>query len=243
MWLRLCVIVGGIFLLSGDRFTVEYRLSGNEQEAYAKAKDICIEQTVEFPEELLTHQFIREAIVGRIEQFRSGEGCYYAVISYAVETVASEFTQLLNVIFGNISIKPGIRVENLDLPASLLKLFKGPRFGQAGLRRLLGVPVRPLLFTALKPMGLSAPELAEMAYQMALGGIDIIKDDHGLTDQAFAPFEKRVALCAEAVARANSETGQRCIFVANITAPAQQVWARAAHAKAVGAEGLCLRRP
>lgn len=226
-------------LLSGDRFHVKYRLTGTEQEAYLKAKDICLEQTVEFPEELLPQNFIRESIVGHIESFNaSGDQAYHAVISYAVETTANELTQLLNVIYGNISIKPGIRVESVDLPDALLQRFRGPRFGRDGLRSLLDIPVRPLLFTALKPMGLSAQELAGIAYQLAFGGIDIIKDDHGLTDQCFAPFEERIRLCAAAVQEANSKTGRKSIFVANVTAPSHQVVAKAHQAKAAGAGGI-----
>ncbi|HEX2954188.1 MAG TPA: RuBisCO large subunit C-terminal-like domain-containing protein, partial [Bacillota bacterium] len=80
--------------------------------------------------------------------------------------------------------------------------------------------------------------LASMAFQCALGGIDIIKDDHGLTNQVFAPFEDRVARCAEAVARANRETGRHSIYVANITAPADQILYRARIAKERGAGGV-----
>ena len=36
-------------LFSSERFSVTYRLFGSEKEARAKAEDICIEQTVEFP--------------------------------------------------------------------------------------------------------------------------------------------------------------------------------------------------
>ena len=43
-------------------------------------------------------------------------------------------TQLLNVIFGNSSIQPGLRVEDVSLPEALLGRFAGPRFGTAGLR-------------------------------------------------------------------------------------------------------------
>lgn len=53
------------------------------------------------------------------------------------------------------------------MPNSLLQHFPGPRFGQAGLRRLVGVDTRPLLGTTLKPMGLSAGDLAGLAYQPA----------------------------------------------------------------------------
>jgi len=229
------------YVLSGERFLVIYKLSGSEKEAYAKAQDICLEQTVEFPGELVPDGVIRESIVGRIESFESyDENSYKATISYAVEISANELTQLLNVIFGNISIKPGIRVEHLELPESLLSNFKGPRFGREGIRKLLGVEKRPLIFTALKPMGLSAKELSELAYKFALGGIDIIKDDHGLSNQPFSPFAERVRLCVEAVKRANMKTGRNTIYVPNITSPFGEIVDRAKLAKEMGAGGLLI---
>jgi len=210
--------------LSGERFRVVYRIVGDAAEARDKAHAICLEQTVEFPGELVPPGDIRDQIVGRIESFEPiGAQRCEAVISYAIETSGFELPQLLNVVFGNTSIKPGVRVERLDLPQSLLRWFGGPRFGRAGLRAWLDVPQRPLLCTALKPMGLPAAALAELAYQFALGGIDVIKDDHGLADQPFAPFRERVQRCADAVARANGETGYRCIYMPNITAPADVI--------------------
>ena len=68
-------------------------------------------------------------------------------------------------------------------------------------------------------MGLSCTELADLAYRFALGGMDMIKDDHGLTDQCCSRFEERVKRCAEAVQRASRETGLPSIYIANITAP------------------------
>jgi ribulose-bisphosphate carboxylase large chain len=226
-------------LFSGDRFSVTYRLFGNEKEACVKAEDICIEQTVEFPGDLVPEGIIRDHVFGRIESFGPwGPDSYKAIISFAVEIAAGELTQFLNVLFGNSSIKPGIRVEHLDLPESLLRCFKGPRFGREGLRRLLNVPKRPFLSTALKPMGLSSKELADLAYQFTLGGMDLIKDDHGLSNQSCSPFEERVGLCAEAVQRGNKETGQCTIYVANVTAPQNEVVKRARIAKEAGAGGL-----
>ncbi|MBI3361135.1 MAG: ribulose 1,5-bisphosphate carboxylase large subunit [Chloroflexi bacterium] len=226
--------------LSGERFSVVYHLTGTEAEARAKAADICLEQTVELPDDLLTGD-IRGQIVGRVAWLRQIEsGVFEAAISFARETVGGELTQLLNVIFGNISLKPGIRVERLELPESLLRSFRGPRFGRDGLRARLGVPHRPLLCTALKPMGMTAAEMAELAYQLALGGIDIIKDDHGLADQPFCPFEERVKLCADAVARANEQTGRRCVYMPNVAAPADRVLDRALFAKQTGAGGLLI---
>jgi ribulose-bisphosphate carboxylase large chain len=226
-------------LFSNDRFSVTYRIYGNETEARAKAENICIEQTVEFPADEVPEGVIRGHVFGRIERFeRFDQESFIAVITYAVELAAGELTQLLNVIFGNTSIKPGIRVEQLDLPESLLRNFKGPRFGREGIRKLLDVPKRPLLSTAVKPMGLSCAELADLAYQFALGGMDMIKDDHGLTDQCCSPFDERVKRCGEAVQKANRETGRRAIYVANITAPHGEVMNRARIAKNAGAGGL-----
>jgi ribulose-bisphosphate carboxylase large chain len=227
--------------VSCHRFSVLYRLSGNEEEAHAKARDICLEQTVEFPDALIPDGVIRDQILGRIERFEAGpDGGYRARISYAIEIAGRELTQLLNAIFGNISIKPGIRVESLELPDEVLRPFKGPRFGRLGLREYLQIPQRALLCTALKPLGLSAQGLAELAYRFALGGIDIIKDDHGLADQGFADFHTRVRLCADAVARANRESGQRSIYVPNVTAPVDAIEPRARFAKERGAGGLLI---
>ncbi|BDG59533.1 RuBisCO large subunit C-terminal-like domain-containing protein [Caldinitratiruptor microaerophilus] len=225
--------------LSGNRFAVAYRLSDSLEAAWARAQDICFEQTVEFPEELLPAGEIRDHLVGRVEALEELEpGQVEVVVSYAVEIVGADLTQLLNVVFGNISLKPGVRLERLELPESLLQRYRGPRFGREGLRDWLGASGRPLLATALKPVGLTSHELAEQAYQFALGGIDIIKDDHGLTDQPFAPFRERVERCAEAVRRANRETGGRSIYVANVTAPGEEALERALLAKAAGAGGL-----
>ena len=226
-------------LLSGERFRVDYRVSGTEAEARAKAEAICVEQTVEFPRELLPAGPIPDEIVGRVEAFEPEDPAAFRIrISYAVECAGGDLVQLLNVVFGNISLMPGIRVMGLGLPEAVTRGFRGPRFGRAGLRERCGVRRRPLLCSALKPMGLSAEDLAAQAHAFALGGIDLIKDDHGLSDQPFCRYEDRVAACAEAVARANRITGGRTLYLPHVSGPADQVFARARRAKDVGAGGL-----
>ena len=227
--------------LSGERFVVHYAVSGDAIEARQKAEAVCLEQTVEFPADLLPAGDIAEHVVGCIERFEpAGEGGFEVAISYAVETAGDELPQLMNVVFGNTSIKPGVRVLRFELPERLLSHFRGPRFGQRGLRERVGVPERPLLMTALKPLGLSVEALAELAYRYARAGVDIVKDDHGLANQPIAPFEARVAACAAAVGRANAETGRRSLYVPHVIGPAPEVRARAVMAKAAGAGGLLL---
>lgn len=227
--------------MTGERFTVSYHIVGEETTALEKAKIIGLEQTVEVNDELVPNGFIREQVVGKLEQFFAiAKEKYEAQISYAIETSAFELTQLLNVIFGNTSIKTGIKVHRLTLGKELLSRFSGPRFGIAGLQERVGVYGKPLLCTALKPMGKSAAELAELAYHFALGGIDIIKDDHGLSNQPFCPYEDRVKACAEAVAKANQKTGHQCLYVPNMTAPTTEIMAKVHFAKQAGAGGLLI---
>ena len=225
--------------LSGERFSVLYRIAGGESLAMERARDILIEQTVEFPAELVPEGKIRNEILGRIESFEPAGGESFDVrISFCVESAGNELPQLLNVVFGNISMKPGIRVMRLLLSEKILSLFRGPRFGISGLRKLLDVSDRPLLCTALKPMGLCAEDLAELAYRFALGGMDIIKDDHGLADQSFSPFRERVGLAARAVRRANSETGGNTIYAPHLSGPFGELRDRALFAKQAGAGAL-----
>ena len=224
---------------SGVRLTAVYTLPGPAGNAETVAKDLCHEQTVEFPADLVPAGSIRDHVVGCLQSIEPDlDGRWRATVTYAVETADDGLPQLLNLLFGNTSLKPGIRLVDLDLPDALLTRYRGPRFGPAGLRERLGVPERPLLASALKPMGLTPSQLAELAYALASGGIDLIKDDHGIADQPFCPFDERVARCAEAVARANAETGGKALYVPNVTAPADRLITRARRAKEVGAGGL-----
>lgn len=226
---------------SGARFSIEYHLSGTGAEARAKADLVCIDQTVEAPDEIIPSGVIRDCILGRVERFRRlCANRYEATISYPVELIRNDCSHLLNVAFGISSLKPGVRVARLHLPDAVLPQWFGARFGRNGLRELVGVPDRPLVCGVLKPLGLSVAALAELAYQFALGGLDLIKDDQGLSDHAFCPFEDRVARCAEAVAKANQETGRRCLYMPHVSGPWEAMRARCLFAKKAGAGGVLI---
>ncbi len=225
--------------LSGERFTATYDFHGDPADARSRAEALCVEQTIEFPADLVPDDDIRNHIIGRIESLEPvGADVTRAIVSYAVETTGFELPQLLNVLWGNSSILPGIRVVDVELAPSLLQRLPGPRFGIAGLRQLLDAPTRPLLATALKPMGSSTLRLAAAAHELALGGIDIIKDDHSLADQEFAPFHERVHVIAAAVRRANELSGHRSVYMPSVNAPYDQLDARVATALDAGAGAL-----
>lgn len=225
---------------STGRFIIVYSITGTKKEVSEKSKDICVEQTIEFPYNLVTDKYIKNTIVGRVESIKTFGKKHLVSVSYANDTAGTELTQFLNVAFGNTSIKPGIRVERLSPPAALLCKLKGPRFGVSGIRKITGVYKRPLLCSALKPMGTSIKELAELAYKFALDGIDIIKDDHGLANQDFSPFEKRIESVCKAVNLANKETGFKTLYAPNITADGMETIKRAKFAKTAGAKSLII---
>lgn len=225
--------------VSGDRFSVTYSLWGEYSEVKEIADAICVEETAEFPDVLIGAGDIRDHILGRVEEIKHVKADHYqARINYAIEITSFELLQFLNVVYGNVSMIPNIKVERFDLPDSLIEHFQGPRFGAEGLRSLLGIPSRAFLATALKPMGLSSKEFAQMAYDCAIGGMDIVKDDHGLTNQSFAPFRERVTLCSEAIRKANQKTGENCLYFPNISGPVEELEEKAFFAKESGAGGL-----
>ncbi|MGW2520707.1 RuBisCO large subunit C-terminal-like domain-containing protein [Streptomyces sp. NPDC001617] len=214
---------------------VRYRITGDEADARAAVAHLCVEQTIEFPADLLRPDDPRRELIGReIELAPSGDGGWFADVSFAVSVTAFQLPQLLNMLFGNISMRPGVRLVDIEVPDALLEAFQGPRFGVAGLRRRLGAPDRPILATALKPMGTSVAELAAMAGDFAANGIDIIKDDHGLSDQPFGRFTRRVEACAAAV----REASDTAIYLPSLNVPADRLFEAAEFAKEAGAQGL-----
>lgn len=225
--------------LSGDRLTATYDFIGDPSDARKRADALRVEQTIEFPADLVPDDDIQREVIGRIESLEPvAADVVRVVVSYATETTGFELPQLLNVLWGNSALLPGLRLVDFTLPESLLTRLRGPRFGVAGLRSLFDAATRPLLATALKPMGRPAEWLAKTAYDLALGGIDMIKDDHSLANQEFAPFRERVARCAEAVRRANERTGGKAIYMPSLNAPYPLIEQRLEEALRAGAGGL-----
>ncbi|MFQ5653390.1 MAG: RuBisCO large subunit C-terminal-like domain-containing protein [Planctomycetota bacterium] len=207
-----------------ERIHACYRLLAPASEIGARARAITYEQTVEVPEGLITSAEIREQVVGRVEGIEAiGDGLHHVTISYTAALCSWQLPQLLNLIFGNVSMLPGVRLIDLRLPDGVLARFGGPRHGIRGIRRRLGVHDRPLLSTALKPRGAPVGELAEMARQFALGGGDIVKDDHNLVDESVEAFRERILPIRDAMRVADRETGEKTLYLPNLSVRADEV--------------------
>jgi ribulose-bisphosphate carboxylase large chain len=195
-----------------------YRVRCDASAVEARARAIAIEQSVEMPVAAIADDFVRAQIVGRVASIaEKSAGLYEVCITLAGETVGRDPGQLINMLFGNTSLHPDIALHDVELPGELVTAFAGPAHGLPGLRRRVGAPVRALTCSALKPQGLSPARLAELAQRFAQGGIDYIKDDHGLADQAYSPFAARVEAVAAALRAVAQPAGRATRYVPSLS--------------------------
>ena len=144
---------------------------------------------------------------------RSSAGLFEVRISLGSATVGHDAGQLINMLFGNSSIHDDVVLHDVEFPHELAAAFGGPSHGLDDLRQRVGAGRRALTCSALKPQGLPPEKLADLAKRFADGGIDYIKDDHGLADQTYSPFAARV----EAIAQALSGTGRAVRYVPSLS--------------------------
>jgi ribulose-bisphosphate carboxylase large chain len=204
--------------MSSTRITATYHVFSDASLIAKRALSLAIEQSIECPLEAVGDPAILDAIMGRVEDIAElAPGRYAVRIGLAAATAPAEPGQLINMLFGNSSIHEDVSLADVELPQHYLDAFGGPRIGLLGLRALTGTRGRALTASALKPQGLSAEALARIAGQLARGGVDLIKDDHGIADQAYSPFAARVAAVGRAVHEANAGKQGRTLYAPHLT--------------------------
>lgn len=139
-------------------------------------------------------------------------------IAFPATNFGPSFAMLLSSVIGNISSSGKVKLLDLEFPESYLKEFQGPKFGVQGIRDLLGVYDRPLLNNMIKPCtGLDPQKTAELAYEAARGGVDIIKDDELVCNPPHCPLEERVKAVMPMIKKADEEKGEKTLYAFNIT--------------------------
>ena len=143
-------------------------------------------------------------------------------IAYPIELFEpTNMPNILSSVAGNVfglKALKNLRLLDMKLPKLLTESFKGPAYGLTGIRELLKIPERPLVGTIIKPkLGLNTKDHSRVAYEAWLGGCDIVKDDENLSSQKFNPFDDRLTQTLEGRDKAQSETGERKVYMVNIT--------------------------
>jgi ribulose-bisphosphate carboxylase large chain len=162
-------------------------------------------------------------------------------ISYPAELFEpGNMPNLMSSVAGNVfGMKDlrNLRLNDIFIPEKLLKSFKGPKYGIRGIRKLLRVEKRPLIGTIVKPkLGLKTEDHARVAYEAWVGGCDMVKDDENLSSQKFNRFEERLKKTVKAKEKAERETGEKKIYMINITAETEEMLRRARLVKNAGNE-------
>ncbi len=202
-----------------DRLHVTYHVRADAAAIAARAQGIAVEQSVEMPLSAIEDAEILSGIVGDVQDITDLGGGVFAVrIGLALPTIGdADAGQLLNMLFGNTSLQADVVLHDVELSPTVRAGFALPRPGIAGLRGLAGEARRALTCSALKPQGLAPAALAGLAARFARGGVDFIKDDHGLADQGFSPFAARVPAIAAALRRVAAETGRQTQYIPSLS--------------------------
>jgi len=222
-----------------NHFEIVYQVVASTQdEAWEKAERASVEQSVEMPLKAVPEQ--SKCSIPNIRSITElSDGLWQTTVSFPQSLIGEDIIQFLNILYGNISLYSDIKVT--DVSNNIFEtLFQGPAFGVDGIRKMTEVYNRPLSCTALKPIGLSATELASRAALFAEGGIDIIKDDHGLANQPSARFSERTEACADAIRKVTDKTGKQTLYFPNITATALTALERVEMALELGAHGVLI---
>jgi ribulose-bisphosphate carboxylase large chain len=218
-----------------------YRVRSDVQSIDDRARAIAVEQSVEMPISAIDDPFVLSEIVGRVEAIHEVEpGIFEVRVALAGQTVGHDPGQLLNVLFGNTSLHHDVILQDVEFPAELARQFGGPRHGLPVLRRRAAAGERALTCSALKPQGLSAAKLAELASRFARGGIDYIKDDHGLADQGYSPFAERIAAIASALRRVVREDGRLTLYAPSLSGDLDTLRRQLAASMQVGIETVLI---
>ena len=167
---------------------------------------------------------------------------YIVQIAYPIANMGTSIPMMLTTVFGNISASGMIKFIDCAFPKKYIEKFQGPKFGVNGLREILGVKDRPLLNAMIKPnLGWTPDEGAEIFYNAAKGGVDIIKDDELLpANEDFCPLKERVTKFMAKEKQVFEETGEHTLYSVNITDSIDKIKDNAYRAIEYGANAIML---
>ena len=210
-------------------------------------EQIAIEESTGTWTEVTTARENVKRLAGKVFESQKGnEGI--VKISYPLELfdIDSGIPNFLSIVAGNLfGLAPlkSVKLLDVDIPRDYARNFAGPRFGIEGIRKIIGTlkDRRPHVGTIIKPkVGLNPKQTAEVAYQAAIGGVDLIKDDETLTNQSFCPLEERVSNVIEKLDRAMEETGRTILYAVNVSASHEKMISLAQKAMSNGANCLMI---
>jgi ribulose-bisphosphate carboxylase large chain len=162
-------------------------------------------------------------------------------VSWSIENFGYNLPVMVSTLQGNlyeITQFTGLKLMDIELPASFGEKFKGPAFGIEGCRQLTGVTDRPLIGTIIKPsIGLTPEQTATMVKTLAEAGIDFVKDDELLSSSGNSSFNDRVDAVMKVINAHADKTGKKVMYAFNISGEVDEMLQR--YEKIVKSGGTC----
>jgi len=174
----------------------------------------------------------------------SAKGVYHRAnveVSWSIENFGYNLPVLISTLQGNLyelTQFTGLKLMDIELPASYANHFIGPRFGIEGSRKLTQVSNRPLIGTIIKPsIGMTPQQTAELVKTLAEAGIDFIKDDELLSSSANSQFKDRLRAVMRVINTHADKTGKKVMYAFNISGEVDIMLRR--YEKIIRAGGTC----
>lgn len=162
-------------------------------------------------------------------------------LAFPVINMGEQIPELLSTVSGNITNGGKLKILDIEFPESYISHFKGPKFGVEGIRELVGVKDRPLTLGMIKPCtGCTPAQCGEVAYELGMGGLDILKDDELLGDTEYNRCQDRFVEVMKSVDRIKKETGRTMLYAMNITDRPDRMLEKALWAVRRGANALMI---
>jgi ribulose-bisphosphate carboxylase large chain len=188
-------------------------------------EQIAIEESIGTWTDVSTTRESVKRLAGRVFEHREGnQGIIKIAYPLELFDIDSGIPNFLSIVAGNLfglATLRSAKLLDIELPRTYVRSFSGPRFGIEGIRSIIGTirDRRPHVGTIIKPkVGLNPKQTAEVAYEAAVGGVDLIKDDETLTNQSFCPLEERVSSVMEKLDQVMKETGRKILYAVNVSA-------------------------
>lgn len=142
-------------------------------------------------------------------------------VSWSIENFGYNLPVMVSTLQGNlyeITQFTGLKLMDIDLPASYGGHFAGTRFGIEGCRKSTGVEGRPLIGTIIKPsIGMTPGDTAALVKTLVEAGIDFVKDDELQSAAANSKFEDRVDAIMAVINAHADKTGKKVMYAFNLS--------------------------
>lgn len=204
-----------------------FKIKPNKMSIEKAANTVALESSVGTWTEVEEQEYVKDLRAKVFSIKKDYVKIAYPYKLFESDNVPNILSSIAGNIFGMKAVK-SIRLEDVSFPKSILKSFKGPKYGIEGIRKMMNISNRPLLGTIIKPkIGLNTELHSKSAYESWIGGCDIVKDDENLASQKFNEFEKRLIKTLEMQDRAEKETGEKKGYLVNVSAETKEMMKRA----------------